>query len=171
MNQCLLARECNLLKEQSSAAVKEADILNTEFLELEQTSKRRVLYLELWKKGALERMHRLQAELKMSVPQQRMQNVMNRLEAVSGHYCTVLHREAEVRAAWATCRNMPRQISGLKLEVELGQGKIAKAEDQVAQALAEAAFVKKVSIFQYFSLQWFLYTYIYIYIYIYIYVY
>jgi hypothetical protein len=39
---------------------------------------------------------------------------------------------------------LPRHISNLKLEIALGDGKLHQAEIQVQQALAEAAFVKKV---------------------------
>lgn len=68
VNELLLRRRCTILDEEFKAEADRRARAEFALNELEATLRSRILYLELWKRGASVRVERLQAELDESLP-------------------------------------------------------------------------------------------------------
>ena len=80
--QPVLARKYNLAIQEAELARKEADHVRGDFMDMQRTYQWRILYLELWKSGAEERLNRLVGIADSWVPQYDYKRVNDQLARV-----------------------------------------------------------------------------------------
>lgn len=97
VNEAVLSRKFMALSEQMTDEQSLRTRLEGDFVEMEGTLKRRILFLEQYKAMAAPRLSKLETELQYSVPQSDFIAVQNELESLREDHLFALRRELEAR--------------------------------------------------------------------------
>lgn len=136
VDQRVLARRYKLREESEAAARARCDTLEREHLEESRVLRARVLYLELWKRGALARLKAMQRTLDGWVPATHLQAAERELADLRTRHADALAREAELRAGASTARSLPREVEALQARCETLESQLAETE-KAGNALKE----------------------------------
>ena len=139
VNQAIMARKHNLLKEENVGLHKLYNNVNTDFLDSTRTLKLRILYLELWRKGAQSSIEENQRLMDRMVPRDHFERTNRELTAVKERYKELLLREAEVRTTRAAERDLPRRLQEYKMKYDQLLIEVKKMESMRDLAKEEAA--------------------------------
>ena len=90
VNQMVLARKYNLVSTDRELELKNKNIMERDFNEMQKFLKTRILYLELWKRGSLNRMAVLERNLSTWVPEKQLVSVQRELDNIRGRYQLLL---------------------------------------------------------------------------------
>ena len=118
VNQNELSRRYTLLEESEKKQRTSFDELRHDHVAMVRHLKLRILYLELWRRGAqacIEEQQRMADEM---VPRRGAERTARELSSTKKKYKELLVREAELRAARDVERDLPRQVQEAKLRLE-----------------------------------------------------
>lgn len=127
VNEVVLARKFYLLKAEAEAARKARDIAETSSIEAEAAQARRILYLELWKRGAEERLARLGDLMEKWVPGDDHDRLANELNTLKRRYHDLLSAETSLRVKHTEVRGAPRRVEALTTQVKLLAASLERA--------------------------------------------
>ena len=106
VNQSIMSRKHNLLKEENKGLQSRYQVINKDFIESNRTLKLRILYLELWRKGAQAAMEENQRLMDNMVPRDIHEKYKRKLQSLQDRYKELLVKEAEVRTIRAAERDL-----------------------------------------------------------------
>ena len=109
INEKILSRKYTSLQEMSENERKEKDKLESDFVEMENSLKQRILYLEQFKSNASERLAFLQGKLESYQPRADYDAAQKELETLREEHLNVLRREVEARIALVEGRRSNRR--------------------------------------------------------------
>jgi hypothetical protein len=143
VNQCKLARRYNLLEARCQAEHTRAERAEDGLMELDEMLRPRLLQLELWKRGAKERVERSQAMLEMSVPESEFKNKCAELKLVDEKYKRLLAREMELETEYSKLVSQPRQIQTLTKENQALQLRCVAVQEESRVTKTEVEALKQ----------------------------
>lgn len=119
VNECRLSRKYNLMSDQLESEINRREGVETDSIEMEKLLKLRIRYLETWKDGAEKTLSRMHVMLQKSLPKCEFDTAKHELLDLRESYLSLLHREAEIRAEWATTRELPTTVTALMHRIEI----------------------------------------------------
>ena len=131
VNEQTLARKYGSLESQLKVEAEARVRAENSLVEIEVSSRKRILYLEQWKSYSVELTERLQRQLAKSVPDSEHNKVLRELEMIREDYLDLLHKEADVRLRLTEQKDLPRKLKRY-------QHKADELEIQLVKAQADA---------------------------------
>ena len=110
VNEQTLARKYGSLESQLKVEAEARVRAENSLVEIEVSSRKRILYLEQWKSYSVELTERLQRQLAKSVPDSEHNKVLRELEMIREDYLDLLHKEADVRLRLTEQKDLPRKL-------------------------------------------------------------
>lgn len=134
VNESMLSRKFTALSEQLEHEQEMRKNLEKDFVDMEASLKKRILFLEQYKAAVSSRLGHLQGKLDTSIPQEDFFALQSELENLREDHLTTLRREVEARVAALKSRDQARELRALKVSVSHMQGEVAGTRAQI-QAL------------------------------------
>jgi len=131
-----LQQELHVTRTQCTAADARKKETEAEVLQVHSVSQHRVLYLELWKRGAEARLARLNEVMTQWVPQSQADATAAALQELRVRHTVLLAEEASLRAEYITLRTQAHDASSTASHNQL---LAAQLEEATAQAEHRAA--------------------------------
>lgn len=137
--QPMLARKYNLTKLElatSKAGQRSAEL---SAIDVETHLRARILYLELWKKGAESRLSRLSELAETAIPGDQHARVVASLEALQSKHAELLASEGALRVQYTELRSLPVRISSLEAQLRMLGAELDQSRSTLSVARDEAA--------------------------------
>jgi chromosome segregation ATPase len=140
VSQPTLMRRFNLAKQEAAAARAGQRSAELATVESDAHYRQRILYLELWKKGAESRLERLTEVEEQWVPGDEHRRSIQQLQDVQARYADLLASEGELRVQLGELRGLPtalatekHKLATLTADLERVTGLLTVARDEVSR--------------------------------------
>jgi chromosome segregation ATPase len=146
--QPMLARKYNVLKQEAASARAGQRTAELSAVEAEAHMRQRILYLELWKKGAESRLVRFGEMLETWVPADEQAGTATALTELRARHTELLAAEGELRVQYTQLRGLPMRVAELErrhtdltADLDIARATLAAARDEAGAARAALAAV------------------------------
>lgn len=139
VTQPILARKYNVLKQEAASARAGQRTAELSAVEAEAHMRQRILYLELWKKGAESRLERLTEVMESWVPGEEHATMVADLAAMQTRLADLLASEGELRVRCTELRSLPFKISELEATLKVCQADLDQSQSLLSAARDDAA--------------------------------
>lgn len=117
VNEAVLSRKYTSQAEQLQLETEKMQRLQVDFVEMESSLKKRILYLEQYKLSAGSRLAQIQGKLDVCVPQEDYKALLSEIEVLREDHLNTLRREVEAKMSAMNSLDQARELRSLRLMI------------------------------------------------------